>query len=310
MLLPALIIALGGWREPVALADATSDAALRDRTIAFLTARLARPHAEPTNRLLYWMAYANFRQGAAVAASKSAAPTRVVLLQLVVLESQYHLRATLLTRQFGLGDRRDWLDESRALGAPWEFISPYLAMPEASASPTAVWRQRIWLARIDPMQTAEIEARFARERPDEDFNAAWVETFDEGVALPEATVTTPDGAPIDFRRTAIDGWTAILVWSTACDACRADLLRFDALAREYGGHVLLVSTETNAEAVRLWLADRGLAVPAVLAPAALVGELNAPPGTRLLVSPDRVVVPLRGQHWETDVRRAFSLIAR
>lgn len=310
MLLPALIIALGGYRQPLVLADLTRDVALRERTIAFLTSHLEQPHVEPTNRLRYWIAYANFRQSAVVAEQVATASTREALLELTVLASRHHFRATLLTHQFGLDDPRDWLDEARTIGAPWEFVSPYLNAPGGAASSDAVWRERTWLARIDPTQTTDIEERFARERPEEDFNAEWVSTFDEGDALPESSVTTLDGATIDFRRAAVDGWTAILVWSTACEACAADLLRFDALAREYAGHVLLVSTDRDAEMVRLFLADRGLTASVVLAPPALAAQLNAVPGTRLLASPDRVVVPLRGVRWEQDLRRAFSLIAR
>ena len=310
MLLPALIIALGGCREPLVLADLTGDVALRDRIIAFLTTRLEQPHVEPTNRLRYWIAYANFRQSGVLSAQIATAPTREAMLERTVLASRYHFAAALLTHQFGLDDPNEWLDETRALGAPWEFISPYLDAPGTAASDNAVWRQRLWLARIDPAQATAIEERFARERPDEDFNAAWVSTFDDGEALPESTVTTLDGTTTDFRRTAIDGWTAILVWSATCGVCETDSVRFDALAREYPGHVLLLSADRDAETLRLALADRGLTVAVVLAPPTLVAQLNAAPGTRLLASPDRVAVPLRGARWEQDVRRAFSLIAR
>lgn len=310
VVLPALWIALGGWREPLALADATNDAAVRDRTIAFLAGRLQQPHFEPTDRLRYWLAYASFRQGAEIAAHVPAAATRDESLRLSMLAFQHRLRATLLTRQFGLGDRREWIDDARALGAPWEFISPYLAAPTTVASADATWRERIWLARIDPSTVGDLEARFARERPDDDLNAMWVATFDEGEALPESTVTLLDGTSIDFRRSAVDGWTAILVWSMACDTCAADLARFDALAREYAGHMLLLATDPDPESVRLFVADRGLALSVVVAPPALVDQLHAVPGTRLLVSPDRVVVPLRSSWWEQDLRRAFAVPGR
>jgi hypothetical protein len=310
LVLPVLWVALGGWREPLVLADASADGALRDRTIAFLTTRLEQPHVEPANRLRYWIAYASFRQSAAVAAQISSAPTRDALLRLTVVASQYHVRATLLTHQFGLDDPHDWLDESRALGAPWEFISPYLAAPQTSASADAVWRERIWLARIDPTQAADTEARFERERPNDDFNNAWVETFDAGVALPEATVTTLGGDEIDFRRSAVDGWTALLVWSPGCGSCVTDVERFDALAREFPGHILLVATGADVERVRLVLADSGITAPAVVAPPSLVAELRAARGSRLLVSPDRVFVALRGERWELDLRRALAVPSR
>jgi hypothetical protein len=311
VVLPALWIALGGWREPLVVADLTGDVALRERTIAFLTARLDEPHVVPTNRLLYWIAYANFRQNAAISAQIATAPTLDALLQLTVTASRYHFRATLLTHRFGLDDRNEWLDEARALGAPWEFLSPYLDAPQTGASAAAVWRERVWLARIDPSQAAEIETRFARERPSDDFNVAWVETFDEAMALPEATVMTLGGDEVDFRRGGvIDGWTALLVWAPACGECRPDLERFDALAREFPGHVLLLASGGDVEQIRLLLADRGLALPAVVVPATLVAELSAAPGARLLVSPDLVFVRLRGERWEQDLRRAFAVAPR
>jgi hypothetical protein len=310
VVLPALWIALGGWREPLVLADVTADVALRERTIAFLTWRLEQPHVEPTNRLLYWIAYANFRQNAAVSAQMATAPTLDALLQLTLTASRYHFRATLLTRQFGLDDRSDWFDESRALGAPWEFISPYLAAPQPAASAAAVWRERLWLARIDPAQAAEIETRFARERPNDDFNAAWAETFDEAMALPEATVTTLGGDDVDFRRSVIVGWTALFVWMPSCGPCQPDLERFDALAREFPGHVLLLASGGDVEQIRLQLADQGFTLPTVVVPTTLVTELSASPGARLLVSPDLVFVRLRGVRWEQDLRRAFAVPPR
>lgn len=310
VVLPALWMALGGWREPLVLADVTDDAVLRDRTIAALAARLQQPHFEPTDRLRYWLAYASYRQAASIAARVPWAATRDESLRLSMLAYQHRQRAKLLTRQFGLGDRREWLDEASALGAPWEFISPLLAAPTTVASDDSTWRDRIWLARIDPSTVGELETRFARERPDDDLNAMWVTTFDEGEALPESTVTTLDGTSIDFRRHAVSGWTAILVWNRACDACRGDLARFDALAREYAGHALLLVTDPDPESVRLVLADRALALSAIIAPPALVDQLHAVAGTRLLVSPDRVFVPLRSAEWEADLRRAFALPAR
>jgi hypothetical protein len=308
--LPALWIALGGWREPLVLADVTADMALRERTIAYLTVRLDGPHVVPTNRLLYWIAYANFRQNAAVSAQMATAPTREVLLQLTLAASRYHFRATLLTHRFGLDDRSEWLDESRALGAPWEFISPYLAAPQPAASSAAVWRERMWLARIDPASAGEIETRFVRERPNDDFNAAWVETFDEAMALPEAKGTTLAGDEIDLRRGGVAGWTALFVWMPACETCGPDLERFDALAREYPGHVLLLASGADVEQIRLELADRGLTIPAVVVPTSLVSELSAVPGSRLLVSPDLVFVRLRGERWELDLRHAFAVSTR
>jgi hypothetical protein len=309
--LPILWSALGGWRQPLVLSDAAGDVALRDRTIAFLTARLQAPHVEPTDRLRYWLAYASYRQGLSIAVRMPTATTRDESLRLGLLAFQHRQRATLLTHQFGLGDRREWIDEARALGAPWEFISPYLAALEPNAAlGDAAWRERIWLARIDPSSALELEAQFSRERPDGDLNAMWVGALDEGVALPEGTVTTLDGTGLVFRRTAVDGWTAILVWSVECMACEADLARFDALAREYVGRVLLLATDADTERVRLSLADRGVTLPTVVAPPEVVGHLSAAPGARLLVSPDRVFVPLRGDNWETDLRRAFSLAGR
>jgi len=308
--LPVLWTALGGWREPLLVADATGDVALRDRTIAALTARLGGPHVEPANRLLYWIAYANFRQSAAVAAQMAAAPTRDAALRLTLVASRYHYAATLLTRRFGLDDPREWRDEAHALGAPWEFISPYLAAPQPAASHEAGWRERIWLARIDPSQVDDIEARFARERPDEDFNTAWVQTFDEGVSLPESTVTTLGGDAVDLRRDVVNGWTAMLAWTPDCEACRDDLLRFDALGRAFPVHALLLAIDQDVERVRLSLADRGITLPTIVAPTALVRELRVSAGSRILVSPDRVFVPLRGVRWEDDVRRAFSLAPR
>lgn len=308
MLLPALIIALGGWREPLVLADVLGDhgIALREQTIAFFVDRLRAPHFEPTNRLRYWLAYADDRQAAAL--YKEAATVTQPQRKLDASTRAYiHMsQASFLTHEFGLDDRSDWIGEALALGGRFEFITPYVSYIEEHATGSA-WRERTWLARIDPSTLSDLQTRFARERPGDSFDALWTSTFDDGMALPEGTLTTTDGERLDVRRSRTAVWTAVLVWSRACAGCVADLERFDALAREFPDRVMAITADGDAESARLFLADHGLTVPAAVVDRTFLEQLRAEPGAKLVISPRALFVQLRGERWEADARHALAV---
>jgi len=306
VLLPALIIALGGWREPLALADVLGDRGveLRERTIAFLIDRLRTPHFEPTNRLRYWLAYADDRQARALRRQITAASTAPQRVDISTAAYVRMAQASFLTREFGLDDPGDWSNEARSLGAPSEFISPYIRYIEEHSNESA-WTERIWLARIDPSTLPDLETRFARERPGDSLDHVWASTLESGMALPEGSITMTDGESRDFRRSLGGRWTVLVMWDATCDVCRGDLDRIDVLARSYPSNVLLLTTG-DAESVRLALADRGVTIPAAVVAPAVIDQLRAQPGSHLLVSPRLLFNELRGPHWEDDARRALQ----
>jgi hypothetical protein len=321
LLVPLLYTALGGWREPLALADwleqdprrtvAAEGVALRERMIPFLTERLRAPHPEPTNRLRYWLAYADDRAAASAERGAAAPSTPQQKLDLFVRTFLRLQQAALLTHQFGLEDPREWDDEARALAGPTQFIARYVdRLEQTPSNRERAWGERIWLARVDPSTVADVETRFARERPGDSFNAEWARTIEGGMSLPEGTLTTTDGESRDLRRTLEGRWTALLIWSPSCEACRGDLERFDALARQFTGRVFAITAEADAEAVRLFLADHGWSLPAAVVPASVVEQLRASPGSRFLVSPGLRFAELRGVRWEDDLRRALSVDRR
>ncbi|HZR23417.1 MAG TPA: hypothetical protein VFA59_07520 [Vicinamibacterales bacterium] len=312
VLLPALIIALGGWREPLVLADVLGDdgVALRERTIAFLIDRLRTPHFEPTNRLRYWLGYADDRQAQAYDARETSLPNRADQLTARMRAFTATQQAALLTHQFALEDPADWVDEARTLGGDMQFLTRYIDHLDQGGTDRlrdVAWHERLWLARIDPSQRDEIALRFARERPQDSFDAAWAGTFDDdSVALPEGTLTSIDAVHTDLRRSRPQAWTILLVWDVRCQTCLADLVRFAALAREFPEQVLTITADDDSEAVRLWLADHSLTVPVGLVDRSVVEQLRAVPGSKFVISPRGMSTRLRGERWEEDARHALQ----